>query len=181
MDKLSRKYKNFEYFTELMYAWDVTSREKRGLNSLNLTSFLFLTIAATANSEENSLLEIFDNFEAQPYGNIEVDIRENLKNFNRFSFNEGGSIVWANDPVGGYYDEIESDIPKIRASLAKLKELNPDLINYYPFQLIELVHYYYSWQVAYKQAKAEGKLKYPVDLDNIRKESKIFRLSPFDL
>ena len=181
MNNLIRKYKSFEYFTELMYAWDITSREKRGLNSLNLTSFLFLTVAATANSEENSLLEIFDNFEAQPYGNIEIDIRENFKKFNRFSFTDSGSIIWSYPPVGGYYDEIESDIPKIRASVAKLKELSPDLINYYPFQLVELVHYYYSWQVAYKQAKTEGKLTYPVNLDNIRKESKLFRLSPFDL
>ncbi len=90
-NKIEFKVKCFEYFVFLLIKNSNSLKELKTTyyGSLKIQSLLFFLVSASIDNETNTypLLDVFDNFHALPYGIIERDVFEYIKNNNgEFSF-----------------------------------------------------------------------------------------------
>jgi hypothetical protein len=61
----------------------------------------------------------------------------------------------------------------------KTNKITDHLITMKPFDLVELSHDWYSWQVTYNRAKKLGKNSEKIDLELIKIEQKIYKRMQF--
>ena len=102
--KTSKKEKCFEYFVISIcksYVNDGNKIENNDFGILKIMKLLFFTVAASYTIEKNGLLEIFNNWEAQPYGHVENDIYDIIRYrkgiFNLFTIT--GNNLTLNNPL----------------------------------------------------------------------------------
>lgn len=88
--KVDLKVKYFEYFVKKLVqeSKDLEDFKSRNYSIVKTMKLLFFTVQASIEQDkENSLLNIFDNWYAAPYGHVEGDIDKYIKeNDGKFSF-----------------------------------------------------------------------------------------------
>ncbi len=168
-----------EYFTILLIEWhkDIIGSEKNDLSTLKVLKLLFFTSAVntTRNSQHSLLDKVFDNFVAMPYGHVESDayalIRQN--NLINVKIDKSSSEIINNDKLS--YESLEYS-GLLKKSLADLKEINPNLIKASSFDLVDLSHSWYSWQLYYSKARKADLYSMPIPINEIKGEEKIYKV-----
>lgn len=183
------KIKYFQYlqFRLLEWYYDLNSYDiENNLSILKSLKLLFFVTAVKAhNSNENSLLRnVFNTFYALPFGHVESDVYDSIKVNNgtleflvidseKTVINNGVNISNVEDGLDHIY------LNQINDSVLFLSKYYSNLINYTPFELVELSHQWYSWKKNYELAKLKGEGSIEIPIDDIITESKIFELPTF--
>lgn len=167
-----------EYFTKLLVEWH-QRKSKNSVNDLSILKVLKLLFFASAvntkSESENTLLDnVFDNFYAMPYGHVESDVYEIIKN-NQL---QNVEITNNNSTVLNQYFEVPSNPFKndIEKGVIDLEKSNPNIILASSFELVELSHAWYSWLYNYSEAKKSGVNSRKIPIDQIKQEEKIFMI-----
>ncbi|MGK6342455.1 type II toxin-antitoxin system antitoxin SocA domain-containing protein [Chryseobacterium sp. DT-3] len=168
----------FDYFVYQLVNW---YREAYGdgiendLSTLKVLKLLFFTTAIGAKKDDNtSLLDsTFDSFYALPYGHVEGDIYDDIKQKKTAYTINNYSTTGNYTETTELADEVKT---KISESIAKLKSVNPDLIKMSSFDLVELSHSWYSWRYYFNMAKSKGSYREAIPNEVIKSENKYFHL-----
>lgn len=149
------KLKVYEGFILEIVKWYSQYNDIRlnDLNTLKLSKLFFFI--SSLNSE---LLNYF-KFHAMPLGPVDSDLVLFMKlmEFQTIKINHKG-LVHYNDKFN-YQDNI---IVQFKNSIQELDDINPEIINYSAFKLIDLSHKWFSWSSNFEFAKRINKLKYPI-------------------
>ena len=167
----------FEYFVYQLDNWykEACGSDKgNDLSTLKVLKLLFFASAVGTNeSSTNTLLDkVFNNFYAMPYGHVEGEIYSAIK-----------KKETPNVSIGKYSTEIISsdfqleEKELIDSAINMLKEENFDLIKMSSFDLVELSHSWFSWKYYFNKAKQEKIYSFPIPIDVIKSEEKIFSFS----
>ena len=172
-----QKKEAFEYFLSTLHQWYKERNPNstaNDLSTLKVLKLLFFTCAAgTKTDSKNTLLDkVFNNFTAMPYGPVESDIYSiiKLKEFSNIKINTAGSEI-----INQNNDCLDINRKLIDEQVLLLKSINPNLINYSPFELVELSHKWYSWKKNYNKAKTANVFSKSIDIQEIKDEIKIFQ------
>lgn len=172
------KNQAFNYMISLFKEWhfDVTKNHngyREVFSKLSLLKLLFLT-AATTNKEGNDLLEVFDNFYALPYGPVESDVYDSIKNNNLPNYILTERQL--NDKEQSDYIETLTPEDKnlIKSSVHTLRLKNENLITLSSFELVEITHKWESWDKAFKFAKFLGTNSYAMPKESIKNDRNKF-------
>lgn len=176
---VSNKIKCFEYIVLKLIDWHKEKNPEANVSSnfskLKVMKLLFFVSSVKANDDNMGLLDIFDNFWAMPFGHVESDIYNSLSETKAVSISS--SKISINQVDKNYFSEIYEHTDIIDDSLKSLKLINSDLINYEPFDLVELSHKWESWITIYSLAKQQGKQSLKIPTSLIQKEPKSFSLN----
>ncbi|MPM15352.1 hypothetical protein SDC9_61721 [bioreactor metagenome] len=110
---------------------------------------LFFTVAATSSPNEMGLLDVFDKFYAMPYGPVESDIMNALDNelVNEIQFSRDSITCDLSDA---------NEFDSISKAVGDLLVINPGLLHYKPFDLVEISHKWNCWKQNYYEAVKNG-------------------------
>lgn len=174
----------FEYTLYLLTKWykDVfPDAAENDLSTLKVLKLLFFVSAAKASSDDDHSLvdDVFDNYKAMPYGHVESDVYNYIRNNNgdleyfkidnlRTLTKDGANIPSLEASLDG---AIKS---KIDDSVDYLKKRNNDLIKLSAFDLVELSHLWYSWKKNYQPNEQEEVRSFRIDKADIKIEAKVF-------
>jgi len=169
----------FEYTLSRLHDWykeAYTESSKNDISILKSLKLLFFISAVDANiNSQNTLLDnTFNNFVAMPYGHVESDVYDGIKQ-GLLKFTK---IDTRNSLIDDAQSLLELDYKtrqNIDISLEKLKTINFDLIKMSSFELVELSHLWYSWQKNFQKAKKSHSFSYPISIDEIKGEEKIYQ------
>lgn len=169
----------FEYFTYLLYnryQENTANIESNDLSTLKVLKLLFFcsAIEADENKEDTLIDTPFNNFFAMPYGHVESDIYNNIRQKDLFFFEiDNNNTKLKQNATLNFVDLPESIKNKIDSSFSKLIELNKELFNMSALELVELSHIWYSWKFYYGKAKEKGYYSEKIPSDIIKSEEKI--------
>lgn len=175
---VTNKLACFEYMLDKFIDWlnKVNPDKKEPIGSfskLSLIKLNFFTSAIGADSSNPGLLDIFDRFHAMPYGHVEMDIYENTTHLKKYKF-EGNILALKDNNHKILIDNSAKD--KIDKSIDQLKSENINIIEYSPFELVELSHRWNSWSILYNIAQMKNTKSIQIPIDIIKEEVKIFKL-----
>ena len=173
-----QKIPAFEYILYQLNNWYKEYFPENKCNDISiLKAMKLLFFVASINIPKNNnhlrdLLDIFNNFQAWTYGPVEADIYKHYRDFpnvkvDRYSLEISNEIdirQWAiNNP-----DLTE----RINNSINALRAENEDIISYGAFTLVDISHYYSSWNFYYNILEESYT---PMDPEIIRNEQRYFR------
>ncbi|WP_254562879.1 hypothetical protein [Dyadobacter diqingensis] len=172
------KVKAFEYLIDGFVTWYTREKPNSDYTSdftkLKLIKLLFFVSAVNADTDNDGLLDVFNNFYALPFGHVESDVYDNLGQSVKYTLARSG--ISRNIVPEGYYDEIDHLKARLDESLKSLILKNRSLVSYSASDLVELSHQWYSWKSTFSLARSINKFSLPIDPLIIKKESKIYRL-----
>lgn len=172
----------FEYLAAKFITWYDEVRNAHGdndLSTLKLLKLLFFCSAVDTTKDDNDTLldDPFNEFYAMPYGHVESDIYESIRNQElkyihidrlKSTFKDDFNI----DSIESVLDrKLKSKIDK---SFDSLKSKNNELITYSAFDLVELSHKWYSWYYYFDKAKRNGIYSEKIPAPIIKAEDKFF-------
>ncbi|CAI2766139.1 type II toxin-antitoxin system antitoxin SocA domain-containing protein [Flavobacterium collinsii] len=181
---IKEKTQAFEFVVFKLINWyklqnsiidDTQFNLKNDLNKLKVIKLHFFVSAV--NSKTNSLLTVFNNFYAMPYGHVESDI---YSNWNKFEFyrieNKNLTILRLNLSENDFAlsEKLKSEVSE---AIDNLTKINSDLINYNSLQLVELSHKWFSWRSMFSYAKSNYRYSEYIPSNLIIEENKTFELS----
>lgn len=124
---------------------------------------------------EPSLFDIFDNFEALPFGHFEMDLYESE---NKYKNPDDPSQTGYLDPKGYTPDfkMLGSEYKRmVDEAIGKLRSLDDKIVLKSGYDMVELNRVWYSWQYYYAKTKPGGRsLRIPPSVMKV--EEKIYRL-----
>src|SRR5690606_17498402 len=129
---------------------------------------------------ENTLLNLFNNFYAMPYGHVESDIYNTIGDLERFVVSNAALQIRQNfiNDLSGSFTTIDSQIKAdIDNSIGSLRSKNIDLVNYSAIDLVDLSHTYFSWKCMFNIARAQDRYSEPIPAQLIKEEAKYFVLN----
>lgn len=147
---------------------------------LKVLKLLYFTVAVDA--KNNSLLNTFDNFVAMPFGHVESDIYDFLKNgrtpFPDMTINKKCIIEDTFETSFSDFIATNSTTKKeIDKAIELLKKFNGnDFIEHDAFEYVDMSHALYSWKVFYNKAKSDGNRSAYIDHSYIRRDGQYFIL-----
>lgn len=168
----------FEYFVSQLLNWHqevVGDNGRNDFSTLKVLKLLFFASAiGTEKGQRETLLDSpFDTFYAMPYGHVESEIYDTIRNNQlpnlRITNSSSRFINTINYPEGELKNKIDS-------SINKLKKENIDLIKMSPFELVELSHAWYSWKFYIAKARKNGAYSELIPNEIIKSEQKFFHL-----
>lgn len=158
------KLKYFEYF--LINALSKLGSRRNDFSVLKTQKLLFFTVAAQSNVLSDFILgeSLFDDFRAYQYGPVEHTVYTSLKlNQNRLSLmkidNRGTEVLDFRN-----IDELKNETAKeletnivfsIDSALNELIKINPNILNYSAFNLVELSHRWKCWSNNYSSVNTQ--------------------------
>ena len=170
----------FEFLMDELVKWvnESGGNPKRDLNLLKVVKLNFFVAAASSSENDEGLLSVFDEFYALPYGHVESDvyniIKENPKaSLNKYTIVPNG-ISWSNDDIITIDDKYSNSI---KSSIDKIKVIDSDFVLRPAGYLVDLSHMWRSWKLMYSTAKSLNKHAIKIPNNLIQTESKIFKLS----
>jgi uncharacterized phage-associated protein len=181
------KIRAFEYVVQGLANWfkecshisdNRSFNNNNDLNKLKILKLHFFVTAAK--SDDNQLLNVFNNFSAMPYGHVESDIYNALDSLERYDISNYRLTIKDDylDTLSQSFDSLESWIKdEIDASIKVLRKINNIIILYTAFQLVELSHSWFSWKSMFAIARSHNKLSESIPSRIIREENKNFRLA----
>lgn len=154
---INNKILYFEYIMLNLLDWYKQENKDKpnDFSILKSMKLLFLAASCKSNPNTKSILieDVFNNFCAFPYGHLEVDVYQNLKE-SRFLIDNntldtnGTTIV---DILRLIEDKnVNEVISEIDRSIFYLKSKNKDLISYSAFKLVDICHDHFSWKTNYR-------------------------------
>ena len=150
--------------------------EEEALNhfsKLSVLKLLFFIAAVPNGTEEKDLLDIFDNFSALPYGPVESDIYNAIRDNKIPGYTIGGKYITHNDLATK--NHLCPQIRKrIDSSIKHVKDKKPKLITMAAFDLVDETHKWASWKNPYNFAQMIGQDSMPMELESIRKEASLY-------
>ncbi|WP_300284144.1 MULTISPECIES: hypothetical protein [Bacteroidales] len=168
-----QKELRFEYFLYKLIAW-YKQEKPMDIDCLSLTrikvlKLLFFT-SAIKTDDGNDLLDIFDKFYAMQHGPVESDIYNSISGKLLLNYNFSSTNIILPENIGDdTFVNVEAGIKtRIDNALNKLRETNPQIILYNPFQLVDLSHCWNSWKRTYEIASLRGKRSEKIEIDFIR-------------
>lgn len=170
----------FEYIVNELYKWYnlVTGNtHTNDLNKLKILKLHFFVSAISCSHNEKGLLDTFDNFCAMPYGHVESDIYDAMESLDSIRVSRNPLVI--NGFSENYFNSVEFQATKnlIDISLKDLKSVNPNIITYTPFELVDLSHLWTSWRSMFNLAKSMNKSSIRIPPEMIQNEEKIFSLN----
>lgn len=167
----------FEYFLYQLQIWykEANGKEPNDLSILKVLKLLFFTASVgTSDGIKDYLLDnVFDNFVAMPYGHVESNMYNYLREraFTNIRIDSKGSSILFKDDILSLDENIKKQID---SKLSLLKRINFQLIIYSSFELVELSHKWYSWKKNYQKAQQRGSFSFPIEISEIKKEIKFY-------
>lgn len=162
-------------------------RNSRDISKLKALKLLFFVCAAETLLENDqygdssSLLELFDNFQAMPYGPVEVDCYNSILDSNGdlntvFIEERRGHLKKTTDENS--FEQLDEQI-RIRIDYAVdiLLDTNKKIVDYTPFELVDLSHMWSCWIVNMEFAEQINCKIFPMTTDEIRNSTKHFTLN----
>ena len=173
------KILEFEYLIYLLLSWykELHPNENPILSFSRLKSLklLFLVSAVNASEGNEGLLGIFDKFYAMQHGPVESDIYKAMTLDETIFFSYKNRITDYKGKDARIFDNIEFKTSKIiKESVDALKKINPKIVEYKPFDLVNITHKWNSWQVAFEMAQIFGKGSESMSIESIKKDTKYF-------
>ncbi len=179
---MEAKIKAFEYFVFKLKEWyeEKFSPEKfinNDLSKLKIFKLHFFVTAISSSQNDDGLLAIFDEFYALPYGPVESYIYDHLDSLVYFKITNSSlnikEEININDISNTNYQA------QIDSSIKKLKSIDPDLIKYPAFDLVELSHNWSCWSIVFDYAKSNNmqSSKIPEKLIQIESQKKFQLMS----
>lgn len=172
----------FEFLMDELVKWveEKGGNPKRYLNLLKVIKLNFFVAAASSSETSEGLLTVFDEFYALPYGHVESDVYNIIKNqsnaqLKKYTIMSNG-IDWSTD------ENISIDVrysSNIKSSIEKIKTIDPDFVLRPAGYLVDLSHMWRSWKLMYSTAKSLNKHAIKIPSNLIQTESKIFKLSVY--
>jgi uncharacterized phage-associated protein len=164
------KWQSFTYIVQQLIAWSDSeggTGQRSSFTKLKLLKLLFFVSAADSSEGEYSLLRVFENFYAMPYGHVESDIYNLMREYNVFDYKPLMSEdVRLNDAQKKVID----------SAIANLKDINRKIVLYTANQLVDLSHEWYSWKSMYNMARSSDKYSVAIPADLIKHEHKFYSL-----
>lgn len=173
------KISAFEYLLFKLVEWhkEVTGSDENDISVLKALKLLFFVsaVGTTKDSESTLMDDLFQNFVAMPYGHVESEIYDYIKNgsLSNVIIDNSTTIIKDSFDINNIDKEIRS---RIDEALFKLKSINKDLIKYSSFDLVDLSHSWYSWQFNYREARNKGNKSQRIEVLDIMSEEKIYQL-----
>lgn len=170
----------FEYVVSLLIAWhqDIASSTTDYLNSfsrLKVLKLLFFVASVEASEKDKGLLDIFGKFVAMPHGPVESDIYNAIlqEKTHMYNFPERKMKVLSND--NSYFAQLPSEEKnRIEEAVEALKKRNVNLVDYKPFDLVDISHKWSCWQMTYEMATLTGMKSLYISPDFIQTSEKYF-------
>lgn len=162
MKSIDNKIQAFEYVLYKLNEWykEVYPDKEDGDNDISILKAMKLLFfvsninTSDTEGEYKDLLDIFDNFQAWPYGHVETDVYNNYKTQAKNINIDRHLLIINNDEEIKNYTLNDIDLfSKIDKSIEYLKKENLDLIKKEAFDLVELSHAYFSWDYYYNFLK----------------------------
>lgn len=161
-EKIMDKNLLFEYLVFRLDEWkkDIEKRNEKvpAFTKLRLQKILFLVCAWNVENTNRKLLNIFNQFYALPYGPVEIDIYDAMKNnkiFQHISFNGNECIYSKFEP--SVFISISSRSRKwIDEAVDNFIKNDRKYLTMPVFDLVELTHKWTVWQIAMQYAKLCG-------------------------
>ena len=173
----------FEYIISLLVQW--YEEECPYLKGTALSTFtrlkalklLFLISAsdADARNSKNGLLDIFNNFFAMQHGPVEGDIYDAMVHNSTKVYYFGRMNTSKKECKSDPFSRIDTEIKnRFNDAVTSLRNKNPKLVTYTPFDLVDITHKWSSWQIAYKVALLLGKGSEKMSTESIKYDNKYF-------
>lgn len=161
----------FDYMLSLFEEW-CNEESKGSMNfknrsKLSVLKLLFLTVAPKKQGDSD-LLDTFNNFYALPYGPVESDIYNAIKENRLPSY-----IVTERSIVKKKIHKLPyniDDYTHIKYAVDALKEKNRRLIILNAFSLVEITHKWESWKQSIAFAKLMDMSSYKMTKESIRND-----------
>lgn len=174
------KVQGFEYLIFKLNEWheEVTNKNTNDIGVLKSLKLLFFVSAVNSSVDnDNTLIDnLFDKFVAMPYGHVESDVYDNLKNNSHINIDidrHSSSIKESFDPHVLNLELRDS----INSSIEEIRRINNDLITYPTFDLVDLSHKWFSWKTYFNKAKEKGLYSVEIPASIIKNEEKFFILN----
>lgn len=178
---MNEKALALEYILDHLIEWfkeefGENASYKISFTKLKVLKLLFFVSSVNANEEEHGLLDVFDNYVAMPFGPVESDIYNYINDgdIGKYQISDRQFLVNADYRNGETLsEELQTAIDE---SINALKEINPKLICYTPFELVDLSHKWSCWQVAMNFANMLGKKSVSIPTETIIRSDKYYKL-----
>lgn len=173
-----KKIQAFEFILFILIQLYEKNRRNNDLSILKTMKILFFISTAKVENKED-LLNIFDTYYALPYGPVEMDIYEAVKNNRLYFFHVGDTTLSKNrtsissKDFNLLDDELKESIIK---SIELLIKENPSLLYLKAFDLVEISHKWFSWNYYFNLAKSKNQLKMRIPIDIIKEEPRFYHL-----
>lgn len=175
----AKKLIAFEYLVSKLIDWfkELSNADYQDeFSKVKVLKLHFFVTAVSADQKNKGLLSVFDNFYAMPYGHVESDIYSNFDKLLKYDIRN--SNIFLKSPTTPDLAELEEETKAlIDDAIKELRKKNENLVLYDAFDLVELSHNWYSWQLTYSMARKEGKNSWQIPVSLIQNEKKIFKLS----
>ena len=162
----------FEYSVYQLHNWYKEvygDSAKNDLSTLKVLKLLFFISAVNSEKDsENTLIDlVFNKFWAMPYGHVESEVYDFIKNkqIENVTLNNSSSSILNLENILKLDMKYKS---MIENNIKLLKEINSDLIKYSSIDLVELSHRWYSWQKNYKIALRNNSFSQNIPIDDIK-------------
>lgn len=171
-------FKLIEWLRAVAPRMDVATHFSR-LASLKFL-FLVSAIKAPTYSEDTGasgwtdLLDVFGNYLAMQYGPVEMEIYTAMatKQTKNYFF---GNRVLSGTATENSFDTLPIDLKnRVDHSICTMRNVNPDIITYDPFRLVEITHKWEAWQLAISTAEWFGRRSEPMSVESIRNSQQYY-------
>jgi hypothetical protein len=177
MWRLIESYKNKQNVSD-----DVAMMSFDRLKAMKL---LFFVASYNTNKESQGLLTIFNRFYAMPFGHVERDVYNAMRNN---SDDTGNELFYKIDQKKTVKNDIKLDENQYFNNLSeKLKnqiiettnqlvKSNGHLLTWPSLKLVNLSHEWYSWKSTFQMAQLVNRNSLPIENLVIQKEQKFYNL-----
>lgn len=159
----------FDYMLTLFDQWiSSESNGEKCLAGMTRLSALKLLFLASANKTDsgNDLLDTFNEFYAMPYGPVESDIYNAIRDDKLPSYKVLDTSIKKKNHAELKYDIKEYS--SVKTAVEKLKDRNNELISYRASKLVDITHKWESWKNAFDFAQFMGINSYKMTVKSIR-------------
>lgn len=162
---LMDKYLIFEYLIFRLNEWKL-KLEKDNIKvplftKLRLQKILFLVCAWKAESTNRKLLKIFNQFYALPYGPVEMDIYEAMKNrkyFHNICF-DGNECIYENLDESMFVGVSKECRSLIDEAVDDFSKDHRQYLTMHVFDLVDITHRWSAWKITMDIATFLGNKK----------------------
>jgi uncharacterized phage-associated protein len=184
----ANKTEYFEYFLLKVFSTKKESFNyiQNDFSILKSQKLLFLLTAVNSRlGGENILIEkVFNNFVAMPYGPVEIDIYNSMKDdeLKIFEINSRGLKLKEGAIIPVDFPTLNLDLTsEIDNSVDELLNKNSKIFSLNATTLVEITHLYNSWKIKYSEARRSGAFKEVIPKELIIADNKYFHLNQFEL
>ena len=161
----------FEYIVYRLDGWKrkLGARHMPAFTKLRLQKILFLICAWNVTKEEPKLLKVFNRFYALPYGPVEMDIYEAMKDNSSFKHLHFDGNECEYDAMNdSMFDELSKDAKDyVDAAVEHFVSEKRDYLTMPVFDLVDITHKWSVWQISMEYAKLQGRNKEGISNESI--------------